>query len=278
MRNLIFFIYKYHVFFIFFLLEIVAFVILYRFNNYQKASFLNYTTGVASNFYTGVSNTQEYFNLRRVNDSLQLENARLRSQQITSYYNNNISTNSINDTVYKQQYQYISAQVVNNSVTKRNNYITLNRGKNHGIEREMGVISESGIVGIVMNVSDNYCTVLSLLNSNCKISAKIKKTGAFGSLVWDGGNPRYAKLLDVNKHVPVRFNDLVITSNFSTIFPEGLPIGRVYDHSLDAGDNFHTIRVELFTDFSTVSTVYIIKNLFKQEQQTLEQTLPQDKK
>ena len=221
MRNLIFFIYKYHVFFIFFLLEIVAFVILYRFNNYQKASFLNYTTGVASNFYTGVSNTQEYFNLRRVNDSLQLENARLRSQQITSYYNNNISTNSINDTVYKQQYQYISAQVVNNSVTKRNNYITLNRGKNHGIEREMGVISESGIVGIVMNVSDNYCTVLSLLNSNCKISAKIKKTGAFGSLVWDGGNPRYAKLLDVNKHVPVRFNDLVITSNFSTIFPEG---------------------------------------------------------
>src|SRR5574343_252848 len=118
MRNLIFFIYKYHVFFLFFLLEIIAFIIVYRFNNYQKASFLNYTSSVASNFYNGVSNTQEYFNLRRVNDSLQLENARLRSLQITSYYNNNISINNINDTVYKQQYQYIAAQVVNNSVTK----------------------------------------------------------------------------------------------------------------------------------------------------------------
>lgn len=278
MRNLIFFIYKYHVFFIFFLLEVLAFIIIYRFNNYQKASFLNYTSGVASSFYNGVNNTQEYFNLRRVNDSLQHENARLRSLQINSYYQNNISINTINDTVFKQQYEYIAAQVVNNSVTKRNNYITLNRGRLHGIEREMGVISESGIVGIVMNVSDHYCTVLSLLNSNCKISAKLQKTGAFGSLVWDGGNPRYARLLDVNKHVPVRVNDQVITSNFSTIFPEGIPIGRVYEHSLDAGDNFHTISVELYTDFGTVSTVYVIRNLFKQEQQALEQTLPQDDK
>ena len=137
-------------------MEIGAFVIIYRFNNYQKASFLNYTNGIASNFYNGVSNTQEYFNLRRVNDSLQLENARLRSQQIISYYQNNISINSINDTVYKQQYQYTAAQVVNNSVTKRNNYITLNRGSLHGIKREMGVISENGIVGIVMNVSEHY--------------------------------------------------------------------------------------------------------------------------
>jgi len=278
MRNLIFFIYRYHVFFIFFVLEIVAFIILFRFNNYQKASFLNYTNGVAGNFYNGVSNTQEYFNLRRVNDSLQLENARLRTQQITSYYQNNVSISSINDTVYKQQYDYISAQVVNNSVTKRNNYITLNRGRLHGIEREMGVISENGIVGIVMNVSDHYSTVLSLLNSNCKISAKLQKTGAFGSLVWDGGDPGYARLLDVNKHVPIKVGDLVITSNFSTIFPEGLPIGKISDNSLDAGDNFHTINIDLFTDFSTVSTVYVIRNLFKQEQQALEQTLPTDKK
>lgn len=259
-------------------MEIGAFVIIYRFNNYQKASFLNYTNGIASNFYNGVSNTQEYFNLRRVNDSLQLENARLRSQQIISYYQNNISINSINDTVYKQQYQYTAAQVVNNSVTKRNNYITLNRGSLHGIKREMGVISENGIVGIVMNVSEHYCTVLSLLNSNCKISAKLQKTGAFGSLVWDGKNPKKSRLLDVNKHVPIKIGDMVITSNFSTIFPEGIPIGKISNQTLDAGDNFHALEVELFTDFSTVSTVYIISNLLKNEQQSLEQTLPKDKK
>lgn len=277
MRNLIFFIYKYHVFFLFFILEVIAFVIIYRFNNYQKASFLNYTGSVASSFYTGVSNTREYFTLRRVNDSLQLENARLRSMQLTSYYENNVSVTTINDTVYKQQYQYIPARIVNNSVVRRNNYITLNRGRNHGIEPKMGVISQVGIVGIVMDVSDNYCTVLSLLNSNSKISAKVKKNGAFGSLVWNGGDPRYATLLDVNKHVPVATNDEIVTSNFSKIFPEGLPIGKIYSHSLDAGDNFHTIKVELYTDFSTVSTVYVTRNLMKEEQEKLEATLPQEK-
>lgn len=273
MRNLIFFIYKYYVFFLFLILEAVAFVLIYRFNNYQKASFVNYTTGITSSYYTAVSNTQEYFNLRSVNDSLQVENARLHSQLITSYYKNSFNPSQVNDTVYKQQYEYVPAQVVSNSVTKRNNYITLNRGRLHGIEPEMGVISENGIVGIVMNVSDHYATVLSLLNNNCKISAKLEKNGAFGSLVWDGVDPKFAALKDVNKHVPLTTNDNIITSNFSTIFPEGIPIGKIYTHSLDAGDNFHTIKIELNTNFSTVSTVYVIRNLMKQEQQTIEATI-----
>ncbi len=273
MRNLIFFISKYYVFFLFFALEIFSFVIIYRFNNFQKASFVNYTTGVTSSFYSTISNTKQYFNLRRVNDSLQYENARLHSLLITSYYQNSFTPKLVNDTIYKQQYEYIPANVVNNSVTKRNNYITLNRGLDHGIAPEMGVISENGIVGIVMNVSEHYCTVLSLLYNNCKISAKIKKNGAFGSLVWDGSDPRYAKLLDVNKHVPIAGNDEIITSNFSTIFPEGIPIGRIYSHSLDAGDNFHTIKIELNTDFGTVSSVYIIRNLMKNEQINLENNI-----
>ena len=273
MRNLLFFISKYYVFFLFFALEISSFVIIYRFNNYQKASFVNYTTGITSSFYTTVSNTQQYFNLRHVNDSLQMENARLHSQLITSYYQNQFTPKMVNDTIYKQQYEFIPASVVNNSVTKRNNYITLNRGRLHGIEPEMGVISESGIVGIVMSVSEHYCTVLSLLNNNCKISAKIKKNGAFGSLVWDGSDPRYAKLLDVNKHVPIATNDEIITSNYSTIFPEGIPIGRIFSHSLDAGDNFHTIKIELNTDFGNISSVYIIRNLMKNEQKNIESTI-----
>ena len=273
MRNLIFFISKYYVFFMFFGLEIFSFIVIYRFNHYQKANFINYTTGVTSSFYSAVSNTEQYFSLRKMNDSLQIENAKLRSQLFSSYYQNGLTVKTINDTLYKQQYEYIAATVVNNSVTKRNNYITLNRGSLHGIEPQMGVISESGIVGIVLSVSPRYCTVLSLLNNNCKISAKVKKNGAFGSLVWDGADPSIARLLDVNKHVPVATNDLIITSNYSTIFPEGIPIGKIYSHTLDAGDNFHTIKVELFTDFSTVSTVYVIRNLLKQEQQTLESTL-----
>lgn len=273
MRNLIFFVYKYYVFLMFFTLEILAFVLIYRFNNYQKASFVNYTTGVTSSFYNRVSDVESYFKLRTVADSLQRENARLHNLLLTSYYQNNLTTKTINDSVYKQQYTYLAARVVNNSVTKRNNYITINRGRLHGVMPEMAVISESGIVGIVLNVSDHYATVLSFLNNNCKISAKLERTQAFGSLVWDGKDPRYARLLDVNKHVPIKVNDLVITSNYSTIFPEGIPIGRISDFSLDAGDNFHTIQVQLFTDFSTLSTVYVINNLLKNEQKNLEASL-----
>jgi rod shape-determining protein MreC len=254
----------------FFTLEILAFVLIYRFNNYQKASFVNYTTGVTSSFYNRVSDVESYFKLRTVADSLQRENARLHNQLLTSYYQNNLTTKTISDSVYKQQYTYLAARVVNNSVTKRNNYITINRGRLHGVMPEMAVISESGIVGIVLNVSDHYATVLSFLNNNCKISAKLERTQAFGSLVWDGKDPRYARLLDVNKHVPIKVNDLVITSNYSTIFPEGIPIGRISDFSIDAGDNFHTIQVQLFTDFSTLSTVYVINNLLKNEQKNLE--------
>jgi rod shape-determining protein MreC len=273
MRNLIFFIYKYYTFFLFFALEVFAIVIIYRFNNYQKASFVNFTTGVTSSLYTGVNNIETYFSLREVNDSLQQENARLHSLLLTSYYENNITSNSIKDTIYKQQYTYLAAKVVNNSVTKRNNYITINRGRLHGVKPEMAVICESGIVGIVLNVSDHYATVLSFLNNNCKISAKLEKTQSFGSLVWDGINPKYAKLLDVNKHVPVAINDNIITSNYSTIFPEGIRIGRVIDQSLEPGDNFHSITVELYTNFSTLSSVYVIDNIFKEEQQQLETQL-----
>jgi rod shape-determining protein MreC len=257
----------------FFALEVFAFVLIYRFNNYQKASFVNFTTGVTSSFYTGVSNVESYFSLRQINDSLQAENARLHTLLLSSYYENNITSKSIKDTVYKQQYTYLSAKVVNNSITKRNNYITINRGSLHGVRPEMGVISENGIVGIVLNVSEKYATVLSFLNNNTKISAKLALNGAFGSLVWDGKDPRFAKLLDVNKHVPIQVNDEIITSNYSTIFPEGIPIGRISEHSLDPGDNFHTIKVDLYTNFSTLSTVYIINNLMKGEQVSLENQL-----
>ena len=128
MRNLIFFLYKYYTFILFFFLEMLSLVILYQYNNYQRASFLNYTGGIASGFYESVNNTTNYFSLRRINDSLMNENARLRAQQLNAYYQSGFTLSSIIDTVYKQQYSYIAANVVNNSITKRNNYITIDKG------------------------------------------------------------------------------------------------------------------------------------------------------
>ncbi|MFN4082621.1 MAG: rod shape-determining protein MreC [Bacteroidia bacterium] len=270
MRNLIYFLYKYHTFLLFLLLEILSLITIYRYNNYQKASFLNATATYTSRIYDGVSRTKNYFYLRVINDSLMAENARLRSQMLNAYYESGFTVLSINDSAYKQQYQYIPAEVVNNSVIYRNNYLTLNKGSNHSINVGMGVITHNGVVGVVNAVSANYCTVLSLLNSNAKISATIKKNDAFGSLVWDGKDPKFCKLLDVNKHVEIAEGDEIVTSKYSGIFPQGLPIGRIKSYLLEPGDNFYNIQVELNSDFATLKTVYIIKNLLKEEQTALE--------
>ncbi|MBU3662566.1 MAG: rod shape-determining protein MreC [Bacteroidetes bacterium] len=270
MRNLIFFLYKYYTFLLFFALEMFSFIVLYRYNNYQKANFLNFTGGVASQFYETVNNTTNYFSLREINDSLMSENARLRGQMLNAYYSDGFTQTSINDTFYKQQYSYISANVVNNSVTLRNNYITIDKGALHGIKPDMGVISSNGVVGIVTSVSNHFSTIRSALNSNTKISCMIKKNNAFGSLEWNGDDPTYSSLKYVNKHVPVTSNDEIVTSNYSTLFPQGISVGKVYSHSIEADENFHTIKVELHTNFSELKNVYVIRNILKEEQQALE--------
>lgn len=270
MRNLIFFLYKYYTFLLFFALELFSVIILYRYNNYQKANFLNFTGGVASQFYETVNNTTNYFSLREINDSLLTENARLRGQMLNAYYQSGFAQTSINDTVYKQQYTYISANVVNNSVTQRNNYITIDKGSAHGIKPDMGVIGSNGVVGIVTSVSEHFSTIRSALNSNTKISCMFKKNNAFGSLEWNGDDPRFSSLKYVNKHVQVAMNDEIVTSNYSTLFPQGISVGKVYSHYIEADENFHTIKVELNTNFSTLKNVYVIVNFMKEEQQKVE--------
>lgn len=271
MRNLIFFIYKYYVFFLFLGLEIYSFVILYRYNNYQKASFLNYTANVSASFFNAVNSTTGYFNLRTLNDSLLQENARLRGQLLQSYYQNGIYSTRINDTLYKQQYEYISSSVVNNSVIKRNNYLTLDKGSNHGVQVYDGVISGNGVVGIVTQVTPHYSLVQSVLHSRNITNAKLKRTGDIGRVTWDGKNQLFANLNDVNMHVPVTVGEEVVTSNFSPVYPEGIPIGKVVSVDRKPENNFYDIRILLYTRFSKLKNVYIVRNLLKGEQLKLEE-------
>jgi len=231
---------------------------------------------MASGFYESVNSTTNYFGLRNINDSLLAENARLRAQMLNAYYQSGFTQTSINDSAYKQQYTYISANVVNNSVTKRNNYITIDKGSLHGIKPDMGVMSANGVVGIVTSVSEHFSTIRSALNGNTKISCMLKKNNAFGSLEWNGDDPKFSSMKFVNKHVPIGMNDEIVTSNYSTLFPQGIPVGHVYSHSLDAGENFHLIKVELYTNFSTLKNVYVIQNILKEEQETLESNLKGD--
>jgi rod shape-determining protein MreC len=140
----------------------------------------------------------------------------------------------------------------------------------------MGVIGSNGVVGIITSVSEHFSTIRSALNSNTKISCMFKKNNAFGSLEWNGDDPKFSMLKYVNKHVEVTMNDEIVTSNYSTLFPQGIPVGKVYSHLIEADDNFYNIKVELNTNFSTLKNVYVIVNFMKEEQLKVEATNKSD--
>jgi rod shape-determining protein MreC len=159
--------------------------------------------------------------------------------------------------------------VLNNSIFRQHNYITLDKGRSAGVKPEMGVISSEGIVGVVRGVSENFSSVISLLNSELSVSAKLKNSGYYGSFNWTGRDYRYGKLQDIPLHVDVSIGDTVITSGYSAIFPEGILVGFVEEYQ-EKGGRFLELTVELSTDFKKLNNVYIVKNLLKEEQKELE--------
>jgi rod shape-determining protein MreC len=175
------------------------------------------------------------------------------------------------DTLYKQQYSYISAKVVNSSVNKRRNFLTLNVGSEQGVKQDMGVMSSDGIVGIVTNVSRNFASVLSLLHKDVRVNCQLKKDGSYGPLIWDGRDFRYCLLTDIPTHSKIKTGDTVVTSELSGIFPEGIMVGTIVFFEKRQNESFYTARVRLSADLKKVNHVYVIKNKFKGERDSLEQ-------
>lgn len=233
-------------------------------NNFQQAATVNSSNALVGSFYESVSGLTDYLKLKETNEMLQRENAMFRTGMFNSYYDKSAVKIVKVDSNLKQQFTYTAANVINNSTNKRNNYLTLNRGSIHGIQKKMGVICPDGVVGIVMNVSEYYCSVLSMLNNNSKISAKVKETNDFGPLVWDGNNPEYANLVDINKHAEVKVGQNIVTSPFSS-FPEDIKLGKIIKVEYDEGGNFYKLKIKLSTNFSNLTSVYIINNLMKDE-------------
>lgn len=199
------------------------------------------------------------------------ENKRLKENQIQSYqrlFGRNVM---VKDTIFKQKYFYTVAGVINNSVNKQNNYLTINVGKNNGIENGMGVVSSNGVVGVVKNVSENYASILSLLHQDAKISAKLKKSNYFGSLQWDGEDYRMGILEDIPNHVAIKVGDTIETSGYSAIFPEGIPLAIIKTFQKIEGENFYAIKVQFTNDFKTLNKVYVIKNIYQEEQIKIEE-------
>jgi rod shape-determining protein MreC len=277
MRNLFLFLWKYNFFIFFLLLETLCGYLIIRNNNFQRSSVVNSTNSIAAKVNSAVSSVTEYINLRTTNDALSRENAALKSLLPNVFYIDS-ALNKINlDTILRRQYVFMTAKVINNSINRRNNYLTLNRGSLQGVKPEMGVICSDGIVGIVKDVSEHYCSVLSFLHKDVKISGKLKGTDYFGSMVWPGYDQTHGRLNDIAKHVKVSKGDTIVTTSFSGIFPEGIMIGKVEEVDQGGGNNFQDISVKLSTPFGKLTYVYIISNLMKDEQQALEEPLKNDR-
>lgn len=255
----------------FILLQALCIYLIVRNNRFQQASFLNATNRVVTTTMEGVSYVKEYIHLRDNNNALAEENARLRALLEDAKYADDSTTVFVRDTVQLQQYTYLPARVINNAVHHRNNFITLNRGSLQGVLPEMAVITSNGVVGIVNHVSEHYCTVMSLLHKETNISAMIRRNGFFGSLKWDGENPDYVYLNEIDKTVPVQKGDTIVTTAYSSIFPAGILIGRVSELKIEPGSPFYRIRVKLTMSFRNLSHVYIVKNKMRDEQKGLEQ-------
>jgi len=255
--------------FLFLLLEIVAVVLISKNSNYQGSRLVQAGNAVAGQCYSAVSSVGDYFGLRRENDLLAAENARLRAQLESSYVCFDRRTFIKNDTVYKQRYRYTEAQVVKNTWGQRDNYIMINKGQLHGIKVDQAVLSPQGIVGVVVNTTANFATVMPVLHSDSRNSVKIKRTNSAGSLVWYGGDYRFAAVEDIPKTHKLVKNDTVVTSGMANDFPEGVLVGYVVGTYSDRGTGFYRIKVQLATEFNKLDHVYVVDNRFKAEQDSL---------
>jgi rod shape-determining protein MreC len=269
MRNLWLFFLRYYAFFLFLALEAFAIVLMVNNNSYHSASYFNSSNNVSAKFFEYLSYSRSFVNLQTLNDSLSKENAYLRNLVLASPYSNKVNRIYINDSIMRR-YTYIEAKVINNSVNKRNNYITLDRGSLHGIREKMGVICGDGIVGTIKDVSEHFCTVISFLHKDSKVSAQLNSSNEYGSLVWEGRNPKFASLKDIPTHVKVKLGDSVSTTGFSQKFPKNVFIGRVIKCDLKSGDNFYNIEVALSTNFTTLRYVYVVEDNFAEELKKLE--------
>lgn len=279
MQTILSFLIKHNHWFLLLLLEGISFVLIISFNNYQSATVFTAANNIAGNTYRAISNINGYFGLKEKNLALleynrtllgELESAKneLRALKDSASVADNRYIRDNND-----GYRYLTASVVNNSLNKLNNFITIDRGSNDGILAEMGVFNDKGVVGIVYSTSSNFAIVIPLLNSKSNISCRVKGTNSYSALQWDGGDTRYSYLVDLPRYAVFEKGDTVVTSGFSSIFPANLPVG-IIDSLEDSEDGlFFKARVELLVDFSSIDDLFIVGNNKKEEQALLESTI-----
>ena len=282
MRNIFLFIRRYFNFLFFVVMQIVALYILFHYNTFHEAAFMGVANEVTGNINQRYNNIETYFSLKKTNEALARENEELRNRLRNNFDPADTSSKAVTDTVasdttgHFRKYLFRSAKVVNNSVGFPNNYLTIHRGENQGVKKDMGVISPNGIAGTVIYTSENFAVVMSLLHSQSRISAKVKKSGETGQVLWDGKDPSYVTMINLPKSVPIVKGDTIVTSQYSSRFPQGIMVGTVAEIVNDQSSNFYTLRLKTATNFYSVEYVNVIENLQKEEQKKLEEATKKD--
>lgn len=275
MRNLLRFFVRFSAWILFLVYVVASCWLLFAKNPYQHHIYLTSAGAMGTAVYGAANTVTSYFYLREINEDLQKRNSDLEIEierlkgQIAEYKLQEYADTMRVDTSLTR-YNFALAHVINNSINRPNNYITIDRGSLDGIKPEMGVVDQNGVVGIVNIVGDHSARVISLLNPYLRISCKLKGHDMVGSLVWDGKNPMEAVLEELPRHAEFNLGDTVITSGYSTVFPEGVPVGVVVERVTEHEENFRTLRVRLNTDFSTLSTVRVVLDDMRDELKKVE--------
>lgn len=269
MKEIIKLIVKYHFTIIFIILELISVALIVWHNEYQRVVFSRFTSTVFGSISSMATGTKNYFYLGEINRILAEENIVLKNrlEQMEALKDTLQQGSFIRDS--SAVYEYVGAKSVNITFNRMQNYISINRGKRDGLEREMAVTTPQGVVGMLQDISDKYSIVIPLINIDLRVSAKIKKNNTVGSVQWDGNDYRYTYMRDVLYNVDVVPGDTIVTSGHTSIFPEGLVIGTV-DQIEKENANFLKIRIALAVDFKSISYLYVIRNNEKAERNQLE--------
>ena len=271
MKRIIQMLIKNHVFFVFIILLFISFNFIMKHNLIVESRLSKTSLELSGFIFNQEKKIKDYFFLRRINSQL-LEEQKNLIQEIEILKKNTTSKllhiDSIKSTVVITQ-----AKIVKNTWQKRNNFITIDKGDFHQITSNLGVINNNNLVGMTHTISNNFTTIISLLNTNWKVSAKIKKSGHYGTLNWDGDNYKLMELKDIPKNAPIKIGDTIVTSGYSNTFAEGLNIGVVEKYHVEEKTNFLNIAVKLFVDFTSIDHVYIINSDLQEERSLIEKTL-----
>ena len=275
MNNLLYFFIKARPWILFTVYAVIGCILLFNSNPYQHSVYLTSANSISTGVYNAATGVTSYFNLRNINEDLQRRNSDLElellalKQQMLQFHDMEYAQTHPVDSAL-QRYNFILAHVINNSVHRPHNYITIQKGALDGIKPDMGVVDQNGVVGKVNVVGPHSARIISLLNNNLRLSCKVKSSNTVGSLVWDGDDYRVALLEEIPRHATFNKGDTIITSGYSTSFPEGIPVGVILGEKKGHDDNFHTPMVKLFTDFSKLSTVRIIVDNMAEELKVIE--------